>query len=79
MTAHARLRLSERRLPISWIEATIREPDWVEADPRGMNVERRFRAISEHGGRILRVVCVETDAVVRVISVMFDRNARPKS
>ncbi len=79
LTAHARLRLSERHLPNSWIETTVREPDWTEPDPGGMNVERRFRAIGELGGRILRVVCVETDEVVRVISVMFDRNARPKS
>ena len=41
-------------------------------------VERRFRAIPESGGRILRVACVETNSSIRVISVMFDRNARRK-
>jgi hypothetical protein len=66
------------QVPIRWIEAAIREPDWTEPDPSGMNVDCRFRAIGEYGGRILRVVCLETDETVRVISVLFDRNARPK-
>lgn len=78
LTAHARVRLRERRLALSWIEDTVRNPDWTEPDPRGANVERRFRAIGDAGGHILRVVCVETDAAIRIISMMFDRNARRK-
>ena len=78
LTAHARVRLQERHLPLNWVEDTVRNPDWTEPDPRGANVERRFRAISERGGRILRVACVETETAIRVISVMFDRNARRK-
>jgi uncharacterized DUF497 family protein len=64
---------------MEWIELTARAPDWTEADPRDAAVERRFRTIGEFGGRILRVACVETAATIRVISVMFDRNARRKS
>ncbi len=78
-TAHARIRVQERNLTIDWIEDTVRKPDWIDPDPRGANVERRFRAIGDAGNRILRVVCVETDTTVRVISVMFDRSARRKS
>jgi hypothetical protein len=38
-------------------------------------VERRFRAIPEHGNRVLRVVCYETALEIR-IDVFFDRDAR---
>ena len=79
LTAHARLRLLERSLSLSWIEATARNPDWVEPDPRGASIERRFRAIDERGGRILRVACIETEKAIRGITVTFDRNARRKS
>ena len=78
-TAHARLRLRERHLAIHWVEDTAREPEWTEPDPRDPVVERRFRTIAEFGGRILRVACVETNTSIRVISVLFDRNARRKS
>ena len=79
LTAHARLRLRSRRIKIEWVEETVRAPDWTEPDPKDSGIERRFRAIGQFGGRILRVVCVETEATIRVISVMFDRNARRQS
>jgi uncharacterized DUF497 family protein len=79
LTAHARLRLRDRKMNLEWVERTTRAPDWTEPDPRDPVVERRFRAIEEFGGRILRVACVETAAAIRVISAMFDRNARRKS
>jgi hypothetical protein len=78
LTAHARERLQSRKVKIAWIEDTVRTPDWTELDPKDANVERRFRAIKDFGGRVLRVACVETDAAIHVISVMFDRNARRK-
>ena len=79
LTAHARVRLRSRQLNVEWVEDTARAPDWTEPEPDEPNVERRFRAIEQFGGRILRVVCVETETTIRVISVMFDRNARRKS
>jgi hypothetical protein len=39
---------------------------------------RGCRPIPEFGGCILRVACVETNSNIRIISVMFDRNARRK-
>jgi hypothetical protein len=70
VTAHARVRLRERGIDPKWIEETVLAPDWTEVDPGDPAVERRFRAIRQFGGRVLRVA--------RVISVMFDRNARRK-
>lgn len=78
LTAHARERLRTRKIHADWIEDAVRNPDWTEPDPRDPTIERRFRAIPQFGGRYLRVACVETEAAIRVISVMFDRNARRK-
>jgi uncharacterized DUF497 family protein len=77
-TVHARIKLSQRRISATWVEDTVRTPDWVEADRNDPTVERRFRAIPEFGNRILRVACVETETTIRVISLMFDRTARRK-
>lgn len=79
LTAHAQMRLRERKLKVDWIEATARNPDWTEPDPEYADAERRFRIIDEFGGRTLRAVCTETDTMIRVITVMFDRKARRKS
>ena len=76
LTAHAQTRMHGRRVKQEWIEDTVRAPDWTEPDPNDPAVERRFRAIAEAGGRVLRVPCVETESTIRVISVMFERNAR---
>lgn len=75
-TMHAQLRMYERHIPAEWVEFAARTPDWTERDPRDPTIERRFRAINEFGGRILRVACVET---ATNISLTFDRNARPNS
>ena len=77
-TAHARIRLRDRRIDLKWIEEAIFDPDWTEKDPKDPAVERRFRVIRQFGGRVLRAACVETNSDIRVISVMFDRNARRK-
>jgi len=77
-TAHARVRLQDRGIDPKWIEESILAPDWTEVDPKDPSVERRFRAVPEFGGRVLRVACIETNSDIRVISMMFDRNARRK-
>ena len=78
LTAHARLRLRERDIDPKLINETVRDPEWTETDPRDSTIERRFRTISQFDNRFLRVACVETESSIRVISVMFDRNARRK-
>lgn len=78
LTAHAQVRALERAIRGDWIEETLFSPAWTEPDPRDPTVERRFRPIPEAGHRILRIACVETNYEIRVISLMFDRRARPK-
>jgi uncharacterized protein YuzE len=57
LTAHARIRLQNRRIDPKWIEETILHPEWIEAEPRDPTIERRFRAIPQFGGRVLRGMC----------------------
>lgn len=74
-TQHAHDAIEERELEMDWIERTTRQPSWSRPDPRP-GIERRFRAVPEFGGRILRVACLETADEIRIISVFFDRRAR---
>ncbi len=76
LTGHAASAVDERKLAITWIEQAALSPNWIEPDTRWPRVERRVRAIPEHGNRILRVVCVETDEEIRIITAFFDRKAK---
>lgn len=78
-TAHARIRLQERYFKPSWIESAVWNPDWTEPEPKDPALQRRFKSLPEAQGRILRVICAETETTIRIISAMFDRNARRKS
>ena len=76
LTRHAEARMVGRGLSPAWIERTAREPQRVEPEPRDPSAERRFPAIDELGGRVLRVVCVETETTIRVVTATLDRGAR---
>jgi hypothetical protein len=73
---HAEDAIVERELDREWIERTVRDPEWTMPDPRHPGVERRFRAIPEYGGRVLRVACYEIAAEIRIVTVFFDRDAK---
>ena len=75
-TLHAETVLRQRELAKAWVERTTREPEWRSADPGEALAERRFRSVPERGDRVMRVVCVETDVEIRIISVFLDRRAR---
>jgi hypothetical protein len=68
--------MAERRLDQTWVERTAREPEWIEPEPSDPALERRFRAVPERDGRILRVVCGEDDANITVVTAFLDRRAR---
>jgi hypothetical protein len=72
---HAENALVERAIEREWVERTINAPEWTEPDP-DPELERRFRAIPERDGRILRVVCSENDAIILVVTAFLDRRAR---
>lgn len=75
-TAHAELAIAERQIDHAWVERTVREPEWRVGDPADPEVTRFYRAVPERGDRILRVVCVETDLEIRILSAYLDRGAR---
>ena len=75
-TAHAMTALGGRSLELEWVERAVFAADWNEPDLSWANVERRFKMIPENGSRILRVVCLETDTNIRIISAFFDRKAK---
>jgi hypothetical protein len=77
LTRHAETRLRERVIPFAWVERTARNPSWTEPEPADPTLQRRFATIPEFGDRALRVVCAETPSEIRVITVTFDRGARP--
>jgi hypothetical protein len=75
-TAHARVALEERLLERGWIERAVFEPEWQETDPNDPSVNRRFVALPERGGRVLRVVLVESATEIRILTAFLDRRAR---
>jgi hypothetical protein len=44
--------------------------------PMILRWKRRYLRISERGGRVLRVACVENDWEIRIVTAFLDRNAR---
>jgi hypothetical protein len=79
LTAHAEFAAAERGIERAWIELTACQPEWTAPDPADAEVERRYRAIPQHGARVLRAACVETATEIRVVTVFFDRRARRPS
>jgi hypothetical protein len=73
LTAHAEDMLIERSIHLSWVEETIRNPEALEHDPSRAGAFRAFRRIAERDGRYLRVVYVQDDGKVRVLTAFFDR------
>jgi hypothetical protein len=72
---HAKTVIRERGLAAEWVERITLDPQWTEVDPGDPVVERRFGAVPERGGRIMRVACVEDAAEIRIISAFLDRGA----
>lgn len=75
-TLHAETVMAERQLQKAWIERAVYEPEWREADPSGPLAERRYRRIPECDGKALRVICLETETAIRIITAFLDRKAR---
>lgn len=75
-TKHASDAMAERRILAKWIALTVNEPARRTIDPNDPEIERFFRAIPEHGCRVLRVVVNTRTETWRVVSVFFDRGMK---
>ena len=77
-TKHALHAMTERAIPMEWVEWVVAEPALRERDLDDPEVERFFRRIPEQGERVLRVAVNTRVAPWRVVSVFFDRNMKGK-
>jgi uncharacterized DUF497 family protein len=78
VTKHAKKALAEREIPIAWVERTLAGPELCLPDTADATVERRYRKITEYGGRVLRVAVNTAVEPNRVVSVFFDRRMKGK-
>lgn len=76
LTEHGKHAMAERAIELAWVERTAREPEWIAPEPADPALERRFRAVPERAGRILRVVCAEDHAIIVIVTAFLDRRAR---
>jgi Domain of unknown function (DUF4258) len=76
LTRHAAERMRQYGIPGEWVEATIEQPAWTQADPFQPGVTRSFREIAQREGRILRVAHRQAGDDVLVLSAHFDRGAK---
>ncbi len=78
LSQHARERLCERGIQISWLEHALSEPDLAEEDEDDPRLEHRLAVIKECGHRVLRVVCIPSNHPLKVVTVHFDRSMKGK-
>ncbi len=76
LSKHAQEAIEKRDIAVDWIEATVNAPDSAGPDPRHSERTRSYKAITECGGRTLRVVHRPDGDDIVVITVHFDRGAR---
>jgi Domain of unknown function (DUF4258) len=74
-TKHAQEAISIRDIAVGWIEAAVNTPDWIEPDARHPDRTRSYKAITEHGARVLRVVHRPEGDDIVIITAHFDRGA----
>jgi len=77
LSKHAQEALDQRNLAFGWVERALAAPDFSHPDPNDPALTRSFKAIEEAGGRIFRVVHRPDGNDIVVVTVHFDRNARP--
>lgn len=61
---------------LAYIEAALASPDRVGADPTDPSLNRSFKAISEFGNRVLRVVHRQVGSDIFVVTAHWDRGQR---
>lgn len=69
-TRHAVQVMEERVIPREWVELAVAEPALRTPDPSDPEVERFFRHVPEHGGRVLRVAVNTRVVPWRVVSTL---------
>jgi hypothetical protein len=76
-TLHAVEMMEARAIDRAWVTDTVERPSRIALDPRDVSLTRSYRAIPEAKGRVLRVVHRLDGRDRLIITVHFDRDARP--
>lgn len=66
-----------RAIEFAWIVDTLEHPESNTPDPRDPPLKRSFRSIEQASGRVLRVVHRAQGEDIVVVTVFFDRGAKP--
>ena len=74
-TTHATPMMQERMIQEEWIMRTVTNPDSI--DERSDEEFHYLKQIPEAGGKILRVIINPQTNPHQVITVFFDRRAKP--
>ncbi|RYE88274.1 MAG: DUF4258 domain-containing protein [Hyphomicrobiales bacterium] len=56
ISQHAKTAIEERAIDLVWVRRVVLDPEWEAPDPIEGRI-RRFGAVAEREGRVLRVVC----------------------
>ena len=68
--------MTERMIPIEWVEQAVANPVLRLPDPNDPEIERFFCEIRERDARVLRVAINTRVTPWRVVSVFFDRTMK---
>jgi hypothetical protein len=77
LTKHAQEAIDKRSLVLDWIERTVATPDFTHPDPNDRTLHRSFKAIDDAAGRLLGVVHRPEGNDILIVTVHFDRDAKP--
>ena len=78
LSIHAKKVISQREIPMEWIEKILSNPEKIEKDRHDDELSHHLGKIPEFGNRILRVVFNDTESPVIIVTVYFDRDMRRK-
>jgi hypothetical protein len=78
LTQHARDALTERAIPVEWVERVMISPARTEPDKADPGTVHHLGEIPEHGNRVLRVVINQPTSPVRIVTAYFDRAMKGK-
>ena len=77
-TTHAVTVMTERNIPVEWIEQVLKSPNQTEDDRHDGELKHFLRVIKENDNRILRVVTNDHSQPKRIVTLFFDRKQRKK-
>ncbi|MDX2255455.1 MAG: DUF4258 domain-containing protein [Pseudanabaenaceae cyanobacterium bins.39] len=78
ISVHAKKRIDERDILLTWIQETIERSDKTESDQNDPELEIAFKRIESYGGRVLKVIYNKTVSPIRIVTLHFDRSMKGK-